>query len=158
MQPGIAAQQNVRLGLAALANAHDIDARSRPGPARVASILVGDVDKKSQEPVIVSLGERVLLMVVAACAVDRQAQENLAGRGNDAVQAVIAGQLGVGGLVVPEPQPVKAGGDQRFGRARVDLVAGDLLAEKLIIRLVFVEGPDYVVAIAPGMWLGRVAS
>ena len=48
-------------------------------------------------------------------------------------------------LVGPEPQ--EAGGDQRLGVVRGELVAGELLADEPVVRLVRVERPDDVVAI-----------
>ena len=135
-QSGVAAQQDVSLGMTVFTDAHDLDAGFGADSPRVASVLIGDITEERQEPVVVALGERIFLVVVAAGAVDRQAQENLASRRDDAVQAVETGQLAVGGLVVPETQPVKPGGDQRLGRGRVDLVAGELLLEKPIVGLV----------------------
>ena len=92
------------------------------------SVRVGDVVEEGQQPVIVVLGNRVFLVVVAAGAVDRQPQEHLAGGGDDVVEPVVPGQRAIGGLVVPEAQPIEAGGDECLGRARIDLVAGELLA------------------------------
>ena len=96
-------------------------------------------------------------MVVAAGAVDRDAQEDLPRRRDDAVENVVAGQGLVGGFVVPDPQPVEARGDQRLGRVAVDLVAGKLFVQEPVVGLVAVERIDHVVAIPPGERLGRVA-
>ena len=63
----------------------------------------------------------------------------------------------VGRLVVPDAEPVEAGRDQRFGRAGIDLVAGQLLADESVVRLIAIERGDHVVAISPGEGLGRVA-
>ena len=45
--------------------------------------------------------------------------------------------------------PQEAGGDARLVRDVVQLVARDLLAQELVVRLVVVEGVDDVVAVAP---------
>jgi len=52
--------------MAVLADTHDLDARFGADPPRVASVLVGDIAEEGQELVIVALGNRVLLVVVAA--------------------------------------------------------------------------------------------
>ena len=55
-----------------------------------------------------------------------------------------AGQL-------PRPHPQEADGDEQLRVGRVDLVAGDLLADEPVVRLVGVEAADDVVAVAPGV-------
>ena len=96
-------------------------------------------------------------MIVAAGTVDRQAEEHLAGRRDDVVQLVVAGLLRVGRLVVPQAEAIEAGGDDRLGRDVRQLVAGKLLADELVVRLVVVERADDVVAVPPGVWLRPVA-
>ena len=56
------------------------------------AVLVGHVVEEGQQAVVVALGDRVDLVVVAAGAVDRQAEEDLAGGRDDVVEAVVAGQ------------------------------------------------------------------
>ena len=48
----------------------------------------------------------------------------------------------VGRLVVPDPEPVVAGRDDRLERRVVDLVAGELLDEEATERLVTVDRVD----------------
>ena len=94
---------------------------------------------------------------MAAGAVDGQPEERLAGGGNEIVEPVIAPLEPVGRFVVPEAEAVVAGGDKVVGGGIGDLVAGKLLKCKAIKRRVVVEGPDDVVAVAPGMRLVAVA-
>src|SRR5262249_57391342 len=67
---------------------------------RVLPVHVGDVVEEGEQPVVVALRDRVLLVVVAAGAADRHAQERLRGRRDDAVEHVVTGQQPVGRLVV----------------------------------------------------------
>ena len=83
-----------------------------------------DVVKERQEGVVVALRQRVDLVVVAAGAANREAEERLARRGDDVVEPVIAGLLPVGGLVVPDAETVVARGDEVVGRRIRQFVAG----------------------------------
>ena len=96
-------------------------------------------------------------MIVAAGAVDGQPEERLTGGGDEIVEPVVARLEPVGRLVVPEPEPVVAGGDKIVGGRIGDLVAGELLEREAIERRVIIEGPDDVIAVAPGMGLVAVA-
>ena len=51
----------------------------------------------------------------------------------------------------PRTGAQEAGGDERLVRHVIELVARDLLADELVVRLVGVEGVDDVVAVAPGV-------
>ena len=93
--------------------------------------------------VIVALGDRVHLVVVAAGARDRQAEEGARGRLDllvDDIQDELPAVLGVVGLAA---QGEEAGRDDLFGPLAVvpggEEVAGDLLADELVVRLVGVE-------------------
>ncbi len=61
-----------------------------------------------QQPVVVGLRDRVDLVIVAAGAVDRQAEKHLAGRRDDVVELVVAGLLCVGRFVVPQAEPIES--------------------------------------------------
>ena len=115
------------------------------------------IHEERQEAVVVLLRDRVDLVIVAAGAVDRQPEERLTGGGNEIVEPVIAPLKPVGRLVVPEAEAVVAGGDEIVGGGIGDLIAGELLKREPIKRRVGVEGPDDVVAVAPGMGLVAVA-
>ena len=74
-----------------------------------------DVLEEGEQAVVVLLRDRVDLVVVAAGAVDRQAEERLPGGGDEVIEPVVPRLHAVGRLVVPEPEPVVAGGDQVVG-------------------------------------------
>ncbi len=68
--------------------------------------------EKRQQPVIILLRNRIDLVIVAAGAIDRQAEKNLPGRGDDVVQSIESGLLPIARLVVPNAKAIIAGGDQ----------------------------------------------
>ena len=112
------------------------------------------------EGVVVALGDRVHLVVVAAGAGDREPEEGARGRLDllvDDVQHELPAVLGVVGLAA---EGEEAGRDELIGPLAVVLggqqVAGDLLADELVVRLVGVERGDHPVAIAPGLGIGEV--
>src|SRR5204863_5583416 len=92
--------------------------------------------KEREQLVIVALRKRVELVVVAAGTVDGQAEKRLAGRGENVVQAVVIGEQRIGRLVVPQTEAVIAGRDDGVGGDLIQLVAGELLADELIVGLV----------------------
>ena len=51
----------------------------------------------------------------------------------------------------PRSGPQEPGSDECFVGYVVDFIAGNLFTEKLVIRLVFIEGVNDVVTIAPGV-------
>ena len=65
--------------------------------------------------VVVDLGNRILLVIMAAGAAHGHAEHH-AGRGvEDAVEVVVLGEWNVGGFIVPDTKPVVAGGDDARG-------------------------------------------
>ena len=96
-------------------------------------------------------------MVVAAGAVDRQAEKHLPGGCDDVVEPVVAKLLAVGRFVVPDTEPVVARRDKGVVRRLGQFVAGQLLDHELVVGLIVVERPDDVIAIPPGMRLVAVA-
>ena len=60
-------------------------------------------------------------------------------------------------LVVPLTQAVITRGDQAFGRYLFQFIAGQLLADELVVGLVFVQRADDVIAITPDIGFGAVA-
>ena len=93
-------------------------------------------------------------MVVAARAVHGQSEEHPAGRGDHVVQ------VGVPVLWVvllaeqhPRTDPQHARSDQRFETRVLDLVPGELLVYEPVVRFVFVECCNHVVAVAPSVGL-----
>jgi len=122
-------------------------------PRRLADGL-GAVEDAGQR-VIVALRDRVELVVVAAGTAQGQAKEGPADLVDLLVDDVDA-KLGLVGLDNREvAQDEKAGRHQAvttfFGRGRRKEVAGELLADKGVERLVGLKRGDDVVAIAPGV-------
>ena len=116
------------------------------------------------EGVKVALADGVELVVVAAGAGDRQAEEAF---GEDVDLVVGEGRLfveGVGRGEAVRHHPVMGGAEGRFVDVQLPVdsrdreqVPRDVLANEPIVRHVVVERPDQVVAIAPGERDGRVA-
>ena len=107
-------------------------------------------EQRRLELVVVLLRNRIELVVVAPRAVDRQPERAFADRADDLVEVVVA-PLGVVLLAEQDARShaEKAGGDQAVVGPAVHLVAGDLLDQKPVVRLVLVERLDHVVAVAP---------
>ena len=130
-----------------------IDAAHAPAAAR----------ERAVEGVVVGLGDRVELVVVAAGAAHGGGEKRLRG-GVDRVADVLgAGRLG-GGIVAMPPlsHPQRHRADDRLVHAarRVDPrrheVAGELFDDQPIVGHIGIEGPHEVVAIPPGVLRGDV--
>ena len=92
-------------------------------------------------------------MVVAPGAVDGHAEHAASDRGQDIVQIVVPPlRVVLLAEVHARPGSEKAGGDERLVGHVIQLVARDLLAQELGVRLVLVERVDDVVAVAPGVY------
>ena len=117
--------------------------------------IVIDFDRREEDrlhPVVVRLGNRVELVVVAARALQREAEHSLRGRGDHVVEVVEA-VLGVVLLAKLDP---RSGAQEPSRCLRVEsdpvqLVAGELLHEEHVVGRVPVEGLDHVVAVPPGV-------
>ena len=79
-------------------------------------------------------------MIVTPCAADRQSEERFTGRADDVGQTIVDRGNLVVRLVVPHSDTVVAGRNDRIERDIVDFVAGKLLDDETIERLVLVEG------------------
>ena len=110
-----------------------------------------------EEAIVVGLRDRVELVVVAAGAADRQAQERGAGRRGHVVEGVVAGPLD---LVLRDLRREHAGADEPRRRQRERpplrrqrrgvLVAGELPLHEGVVGQVGVERPDHEVAVVEG--------
>ena len=145
----------VDLGLHALRDIGQ-DALLRRSP--VARVIGGSQDRR--QPVVVALGNRLELVVMALRARHRQAQHVAGENFYRILQHAIAMQRDIAlrsvGRVLGRAQ--EAGGDEHltdlrrvaFGSAPVGkLVARDLLGQKTVVGLVVIERPDNVIAILP---------
>ena len=125
----------------------------------VGPVAAIDAGEDGLEPVVIGLGDRVELVIVAPRAVDGHAHEGRH-RARDHVVAVeqprlqlVDGpfaQLDVADEI-PRPGGDEPGRDRASAIAGPEDVAGDLLADEPAERQVGVEGGDDIVAIGPGM-------
>ena len=84
---------------------------------RAADAVPLDAVEEGQQAIVVLLRERVDLVIVAASAVDRQAEKDLAGGGDDVVQLVVKGLDRGRPARRPTAQAVVAGGDEALRRS-----------------------------------------
>ncbi len=114
--------------------------------------------KDAVERVVVGLRGGVVLVVVAARAAQREPEQSSA----DRVNGILDNQVEVGVLVIAVALGLgqEAGRDDPLGVGRVrrpccQEVAGHLLAQELVVRLIGVEGVDDVVAVkVPALGMG----
>ena len=102
-------------------------------------------------PVIIALPEAVELMVMAARAAQRDAQNAGAHDVRHLRKLLVAAaryQL-VAGIAPHRAQTIKPRRDQRFLFRGRDLIARDLFLHKPVERLVIIKCADHIVAIAP---------
>ena len=104
------------------------------------------------QAVIIFLGDGIELVVVAARALDGEAQ-NSASDGGDHVVQILVAEFGIVffaeahlGVIAQE-----AGGDQAVVGHLRQFVSRQLFAEESVVRLVLIERADDVIAIAPGV-------
>ena len=88
-------------------------------------------------------------MLVTASAADRHTQKRLAGGAHDVIEVIIPGQWPISRFIVPNTQSVIAGGSDAGCIPIRQLIARQLLHEKAVIGLVFVEGVDDIIAVFP---------
>ena len=113
--------------------------------------LVGVV-QEGEHPVVLFLRERVVLVVVALGALDRQAEDALADGVHPVEHRLHAELLGVdAALLVDHRVAEEAGGDDLVLRRVRQQVAGDLLDDELVVRQVAVERVDDPVAVEPDL-------
>ena len=91
-------------------------------------------------------------MVVAAGAAEREAEEGLA----DVVRDVVKEELPGDGShrhsrMLPRAGSQESGRNDRIWVVWKQLVAGDLLQDELVVRLVLVKAPYDIVAVAPSI-------
>ncbi len=115
---------------------------SLSSPGRGQRIIVAEPGGREErlEPVEVRLADRVELVVVAAGAADRQAEEDQARRLGDVVQGVLPPQTLVVQVDHVRVAAIEAGGDEGIGIVGGDLVAGELEPDELVVRQVAVQG------------------
>ena len=122
----------------------------------VALAVRRNVAEKREHRVVVLRRYGIDLVVVAAGAADCQAEERLGGGPQDVVEIIVASQLAIRRFVVPNTEPIEAGGRDAVGVAIRKLVASQLLHDETVVRLVLVEGANDVVAVFPNQILPAV--
>ena len=105
------------------------------------------------QAVVVGLAEGIELVVVAAGAADGDAEE---GRADDVGHlgedfVLRAGHVLVAGILAERAEAVEAAGHQVGLVGGIHLVAGELLLDEIVVRLVVVEALDDVIAVAVGV-------
>ena len=108
--------------------------------------------------IVVALAERVELVIVAAGAAQSNAHQAGAhdvGHLRELL-VVAAGHHLVARILAQRAQAVEPRGDQGLVFCGRDLIARQLFEEEPVVGLVVIEGPDHVVAIAPGIRPGGV--
>ena len=112
----------------------------RLGGRRQRHLGLDVAEDRRLERVVVLLPDRIELVVVAARAVDRQAQRALADRPENLVEIVVAA-LGIVLLAEQHARPgaQESGGDEAVFGLAVHLVAGNLFGQEDVVRFVGVE-------------------
>ena len=100
--------------------------------------------------VIVPLGHGIEFVIVTAGATRRHSQESAAGRADHVVQFV--GSLSSRQHRIWTLDLVPGPGDQETRRGVLtEDVPGQLFPDELIVRFIFIEAPDDIIAIGPGI-------
>ena len=112
----------------------------RGAEVRIEPALV-DVVEEGAEPVVLALGEGVVLVVVAAGTLHRQPEDRRA-EGVDPVGHILHPELllHAAALIGLAVQPVERGGEDLVGRGVGKEVPGELLQEEGVVGLVLLEG------------------
>ena len=91
-------------------------------------------------------------MIVAACALERLGEEGFADTVGDVVEKALARDLGdFHAREFPRAHAEETGGNDRLGIFRIEFIAGDLLADEMVVGFVCVERAHDVVAVTPGV-------
>src|SRR5262249_61382187 len=112
--------------------------------------------EKRLDAVVILLRDRVELVVVAAGAPDRDAEEDLRCGVGDVVEDFLPALLQIDCVILVWVVAQKAGGDPRVGVVGVAFVAGNLLGEEAVVGLIVIERLNDVIAVAPGVGPGVV--
>ena len=127
--------------------------------------VVGGLEQRPQ-PVIVGVGDRIVPMLVTLSTADGQSEQRRRHDLDDFCNDLVGSQFLVGprtagavGRHSQEPcrnQPVGLLGGQVLVRRWYQFIAGQLLDDKFVPRLVRIQSPDRVVAVLEGPGPGRI--
>ena len=123
-----------------------------------APLLLHGLSEAGDHRVVVAVGDRVVLVVVAAGAADRHAEHARPERSHHVVELVVADRLdGLGGdLIGIGARHEEAGGTRRLVVVRLDQIARHLHPQKFVVGHVGVDRLDHPVAIMKGAAAVRV--
>ena len=127
------------------------------GGEKRGGVLDAGTGEEGLQAVVVAVEDGVELVIVAAGAAVGEAEEGGADGVGDVVEQFLPALHEVACVALVGEVAVEPGSDERGGVAGVEFVAGDLLADEAVVRLVLVEGVDDVVAVAPDVGAGLVA-
>ena len=103
--------------------------------------------------VVVLRRDRVKFMVMAFGTAQLVGEEGDADGVDDVIEVLLAGHdRDAHRGVLPGSHAQEAGGDEMVGVAGLELIAGQLFTDELVVGFVGVEAADHVVAVAPGVW------
>ena len=106
--------------------------------------------KHCSERVVVLDRDRIELMIVTACAADRHAEKRRAHGLHDFIHAIRAGLANRSGLLPNRGRwHMRSGNEKACCFSHSVLIACDLITHELIVRTIFVESSDDIVAIDP---------
>ena len=116
-----------------------------------------DALKEREQPVVVSLWDRIDFVVVAARTVHGQPKECLTHRGDQVIEAIVARKLGISRFIIPNAQTVKPCPRELLCRRIRHFIPGQLFAHEDIKWLVIIDALDDVVPEAKCIRLRIVA-
>ena len=114
------------------------------------AVLKTDRTKHRLHPVKILGGNRIKFVIVTLGASQFVGEKSDADRVDHIIQILLPRhRRHAHRRVLPRPHPQEAGGNHVIGIIRLQFIAGNLLAHKLVVRLVGIEGAHHVISIAP---------
>ena len=115
----------------------------------IALTMSGDVTKERQHGVVVPLRNRIDFVIVAARAADCHPKKRLTGRPQYVVEIFVSCQFAISRFIIPNAQTIKTSRSDAISITVRQEVAGQLLLDEAVVRLVLIEGADDIVTIFP---------
>ena len=112
-------------------------------------VLFPDVSEERLEAVVVLVQNGIELVIVAAGAAVGHPHEHGTHGVGDVGQGLLAAQFDNGLVGFVGEVAIEADRNMSVQVVGVEFVAGDLLADETVVRLVLIEGLNYVIPIAP---------
>ena len=106
--------------------------------------------ESSLKAIKVASGDRIELVIMTAGAAQGMGEEHLTHTVGDVIQKSLAGDLrDLHARQLPGSHAEEPDSHPHLGGFRIELVAGDLLTDELIVGFVLIEGTDHVVPVSP---------